>query len=240
MKKYLFNQPAGLGDIMFIMAIAQKYHAEGYTIHWPTAVHFHQHNKNFPEVKFIPQNDFLLYDLYDSRREIYEDHVYKVFPFRWADVIFNNGRSNLQTGMADKYKLVDLPLEMWRDFNITRDYQTEDKLFKSLGLSEGDEYNLINENQTRIFQKTSIKVDNGLPNIYMNRDDPQYNMLDWLKVLYNATTIHTVATSLIVLLDKLKDLPAKEEHIYRRIWDINKANPHEDYDYLFTKNFIYH
>jgi len=236
MKKYLFNQPAGLGDIMFIMAIAQKYHEEGHTIIWPTAVHYHNHQKNFPEVKFIPQDQFFFYNHYDEKHFIYEDDKYKSFPFRWADVMLNNGKSVLSTCMRDKYTIVDLPMEMWRTFKITRDYEKEDQLYKSLGLDENEEFNVINENQTRIFQKTIINVDNGLKNIYMNMNDPQYNMLDWLKVIYKAKTIHTVATSTLVLLDRLDDLPATEKHIYKRIWDTD----HSSYDYYLNQNYIFH
>jgi len=236
MKKYLFNQPAGLGDILFLMAIAQKWHEEGYVIVWPTAVHFHEHQKNFPEVKFIPQEKFFFYDHYDSKHFIYEDDQYKSFPFRWADVILNNGKSNVQTCMRDKYTLVDLPMNMWRTFKITRDYEKEDKLFKSLGLLENEEFNLINENQTRIFQKTKIEVKNSLKNVYMNRDDEQYNMLDWLKVIYKAKTIHTVATSTLVLIDRLDDLPALEKHIYKRIWDTD----HSWYNYYLQQQYIFH
>ena len=96
MKKYFFNQPAGLGDIMFIMAIAQKWNAEGHKIVWPTAVHFHKHQKNFPEVKFIPENLFFNYPYYDNKHFIYEDDEYKSFPFRWADVIIH-GKSVLSS-----------------------------------------------------------------------------------------------------------------------------------------------
>jgi len=234
MKKYLFNQPAGLGDIFFIMRLAQKYHAEGHTIIWPTAVHYHIHNKNFPEVKFIPQDHFGLYDVYDAKREIFEDDSYKYFPFRWADVI-KNGKGDPHTCMKDKYWLVGEDYEIWRNFKITRDHQKEDELFKELGLKEGDEYNVINENQTRIFQKTEIKPNNGLRDIYMNID-PRYNMLDWLKVWYNATTIHTVATSSLILLESLGDLLPKEAHIYKRIWDTD----HSWYDYYMRKEYIWH
>jgi len=240
MKKYLFNQPAGIGDILFLMAIAQKYHKEGHEIIWPTAVHYHNIQKNFPEVKFMREGTFGLYDVYDAKREIYEDDNYKVFPFRWADTIFNNGKTNLTTGMADKYRMVNLPLDMWRTYEITRDYEMEEKLFAALGLHKGEEYNLINENQTRIFQKTRINPNNGLKNVYMNRVEFEDNMLDWLGVMYNATTIHTVSTSLIWILDRLDDLPAKEQHIYTRIWDTKKENPHEDIDYIMKKDFIYH
>jgi len=236
MKKYLFNQPAGLGDIMFIMAIAQKWHEEGHMIVWPTAVHFHEHQKNFPEVKFIPQNYFFHYNFYDSKHFIYEDEEYKSFPFRWADVILSGGKSILSTCMKDKYTLVNLPMDIWRTFKITRDYIKEEELFNSLGLSENEEFNLINENQTRIFQKTKIEVNNGLRNIYMNRDDPQYNMLDWLKVIYKAKTIHTVATATLVLIDRLDDLITSEKHIYKRIWD----NDHSSYDYYLKQHYIFH
>lgn len=233
----LINQPAGLGDILFLMAIAQKWYKEGHNIIWPTAVHYHEYQKNFPEVKFIPQDNFFLYDFYDKtyKKGIFEDDNYTCIPFRWADVILNSGKSCPATCMRDKYKFVGLPMEMWRTYQIKRDFITEDKLFKSLGLSENEEFNLINENQTRIFQKTKIQINNGLRNIYMNRDDPQYNMLDWLKVIYKAKTIHTVATSLLNLIDPLEDIPG-EKHIYKRIWDTD----HSWYDYYLKQKYIFH
>lgn len=243
MKKYYFNQDAGLGDIMFIMAIAQKWHEEGHTIIWPTAVHYHLHQKNFPEVKFIPEDQFFLFNHYDlkSKKEgIFEDDNYKVFPFMHANLVLNGGKwaaDYEKTCMQDKYDMVGLPMDMWRTFKITRDYEMEDKLFKSLGLGENEEFNLINENQTRIFQKTKIEVNNGLRNVYMNRDDPQYNMLDWLKVIYKAKTLHTVVTAQLVLFERLDDLPAVEKHLYKRIWDT-------DYkwcdSYITHKNYILH
>jgi hypothetical protein len=235
MKKYLFNQPAGLGDILFTMAVAQKYNDEGYTIIWPTSFHYHLHQKNFPEVKFIPKDHFGLYNLYDAKREICEDSSYRIFPIRWADVIIH-GKSNPATCMKDKYDFLGFPMDIWRTFRITRDHEMEDKLFGSLGLLENEEFNLINENQTGIFQKTKIEVNNGLRNVYMNHDDPQYNMLDWLKVMYKAKTIHTVATSTLVLLDSLTDLPAEEKHIYKRIWDTD----HSWYDYYLGQTYIFH
>lgn len=235
MKTYLFNQPAGLGDILFVMAVAQKYYDEGNKIIWPTSFHYHLYQKNFPEVKFIPKENFGLYDVYDAKRQIFEDSSYIVLPIRWADVILHNGQSNPPTCMRDKYALLGFPMDMWRTYRITRDHEMEDKLFKSLGLVEDEEFNVINENQTGIFQKTKIQVDNGLKNIYMNRDDPQYNMLDWLKVIYKAKTIHTVATSLLNLIDPLEDIPG-EKHIYKRIWD----NDHKWYDYYLKQNYIFH
>jgi len=234
MKKYLFNQPAGLGDIMFIMTIAQKFHEEGHDIIWPTAANYIEHQKNFPEVKFIQDSNFFMYNYYDSKHFIYEDDEYKVFPFRWADVILSGGKTILETQMIDKYNLINLPWEMWRTFKITRDYKKEDELFNLLGLSDNKEFNLINENQTRIYQKTKIEVYNGLQNVYMNLI-PGYNMLDWLKVIYKAKTIHSVATSLTILLEKLEDLNT-EMHVYKRIWQ----TPHSMYSYYMNKEYIYH
>jgi hypothetical protein len=233
MKTYLFNQPAGIGDIFFIMAVAQKYKKEGHKIVWPTKYHYHNIQKNFPEVWFVPIDYFIGYDYYDQKREIFEDEKYITIPFRWADVILH-GKSILSSCMRDKYDLIGLPMDYWRQFEIKRDHAMEDKLFQSLGL-EGKEYNIINENQTVLLQKTKINVDNGLTNIYMNMDDHQYNLLDWLKVMENAKTIHTVATSVLVLIEKMEE-KAEERHIYKRIWD----NDHSSYDYYLDKNYVFH
>ncbi len=234
--KYLFNQPAGLGDIFFLMAIAQKWHKKGHTIDWPIDPVYGDYSHNFPEVNFIPQNEFLDYRHYDSKRFIFEDTRYISIPFRWADVIIH-GKSVTNTQMFDKYHLVDLDPEMWRDIVIVRNHDKEDELFKLLEIGEDEEFNLINENQTRINQKTPITVDNGLRNVYMNTIDG-YNMLDWLKVMYKATNIHTVATSILILMDKIIDeLPAKEKHIYLRIW----KNPHSDHNYYMKRDkYIWH
>ena len=238
MKKYLFNQPAGLGDILLIMAIAQKWHQEGHTIVWPIDPIYGDYSGNFPEVKFVPENLFFMYSYYDSKHFIFEDDEYRSFPFRWADFMLH-GRSNEATCMKDKYAIVDLPFEMWRTYKITRNFTKEDELFRSLGLKENEEFNFINENQTRLYQKTKIKVDNGLKNVYME-PIPGYNIMDWLKVLYKAKTIHTVSTSIVMLIDRLEDIPAVEHHIYSRIWDAHREDPHEFTRYLFKKNYTFH
>lgn len=238
MKRYLFNQPAGLGDILLIMAIAQKWHEEGHTIVWPIDPVYGDYSSNFPEVRFIPQNLFFAYDYYDQKHFIFEDDNYKSFPFRWADFILR-GKSNEATVMSDKYKLVDLSLDMWRTYKITRNSSKENELYNLLGLKENDEYNFINENQTRLYQKTKIEVNNGLQNVYM-REVSGYNIIDWLKVIYNAKTIHTVSTSIVLLIERLDDIPAVEQHIYGRIWDAHRKDPHEFTRYLFNKNYILH
>jgi len=234
--KYLFNQPAGLGDIFFLMAIAQRWQKEGHTIVWPIDPVYGDYSYNFPGIKFIPQDKFFAYNHYDSKHYIFEDDKYKSFPFRWADVILH-GKSVTNTQMFDKYRLINEDPEMWRDLVITRNYKKEDELYSLLKLGEDEKFNLINENQTRINQKTKIILDNGLRNIYMNTIEG-YNMLDWLKVIYKATNIHTVATSILILLDKIvDDLPTEEIHVYLRIW----KNPHSDHNYYMKKEkYIWH
>jgi len=236
MKKYLFNQPAGLGDIMFIMAIAQKYYEEGNVIHWPIDPCYGDYSYNFPEVKFIPQDKFFLYNFYDSKHFIFEDDNYISIPFRWADVIIH-GKSVEKTQMFDKYILLGMDPEIWRNIKIVRNIDKENELYKLIGLKEDEEFNLINENQTRIYQKTKIEINNGIRNVYMNAI-PGYNMLDWLKIIYKATNIYTVATSILILMDKIiDDLQTKEIHIYKRIWN----TPHSEYNYYMKKEkYIWH
>lgn len=221
-ERIIFNQPAGLGDMLFIMAIAEKYISEGHKILWPTAAHYINITKNFPDIKFIQQESFFLYNFYDQKRDIFEDDNYTCIPFRWADLKYNNGQSNLWTCMEDKYRLVNLESSMWPNFKIKRDYETELKVFKELGLEDGEEYNFINENQTRIFQKTKIEVNNGLKNIYMT-SDVKYNLFDWCTVMEKAKTIHTVSTSVVFLVDLLKDTTS-DINIYKRIWDKEHQN----------------
>jgi hypothetical protein len=238
MKKYLFNQPAGLGDILLLMAIAQKWKNEGHAIIWPIDPVYGDIGYSFPEIKFLPQHLFFLYNYYDAKHFIFEDDEYKSFPFRWADFILN-GKSNEATCMKDKYTIVDLPFEMWRTYKISRNFEKETELYKLLKIEENEEFNFINENQTRLYQKTKIEVNNGLRNVYMNAI-PGYNMFDWMKIIYKAKTIHTVSTALVLLIERLEDIPAIEQHIYPRIWDAHRKDPYEFTRYFLQKNYIFH
>jgi hypothetical protein len=233
-KKILFNQPYFLGDIIFVMALIQKYVNDGYDILYPVRDEYYNLQKNFPTVKMIPLSKFPEYEKYNTHQVIVEDSVYIVLSLRYS-----YERVTTQH-MKNKYECVGLPMKMWRDIKIVRDYNMENKLFIELGLKPDEKYNLINEFHRPFFHRTPIIIKNEYKNIYMSKLG-NYSLLDWIGIMEKAQSIHTIATSLIFLMDSIDTMP-KDMYLYRRYkgeehnggyWD------HSDYNYLLNKNYIY-
>lgn len=61
-----------------------------------------------------------------------------------------------------------------------------------------------------------------------------YSIFDWIGIMVNAQSIHTVGTSLVFLMDIIISMPS-DMHIYRRT-----DKDHSTYNYLLTKKYIYH
>jgi len=104
-----------------------------------------------------------------------------------------------------------------------------------------EKYNLINEFHRPFFHNTPLIVESEYRNIYMSQLEG-YSLLDWIGVMEKAQSIHTIATSLIFLMDSIDSMP-EEMHLYRRYrgeehnggyWN------HSDYDFLLNKNYVYH
>jgi hypothetical protein len=80
-----------------------------------------------------------------------------------------------------------------------------------------------------------MEVDNGLRNVEL-REIGGFNLLDWAKVIENATNIHAVGSSNIYLFETL-DLKAKELHLYKRL---PRENHFEFYNYILEKQYNFH
>jgi len=235
-KKYLVIQPYFLGDILFVMAAVQKYVNDGYDVIYPVRDEYLNLKKNFPTVNMVSINQIPnLIEKYSDVNSI-EDDEYITLPFHKSIL-----RETEDFHMKNKYEYLNLPMEMWRKIQISRDIEKETQLFSELGLKHGDKYNLINEFHRPFFHRTPIVVEGEYKNIYMSQLDG-YSLLDWIGIMEKAQSIHTVATSIIFLMDSIDSMP-NEMHLYRRYrgeehnggyWD------HSAYNYLIIKNYIYH
>jgi hypothetical protein len=232
-KKILINQPYYLGDIIFVMAIAQKYVNDGYEVIFPVRDEYINLKKNFPTVNIILLSEFPEFEKYNNSNEIIEDDKYRALPLQKSHM------RHLNEHMREKYACVGLPLEMWRNIQIVRDFETESKLFVEIGLKLDDKYNLINEFHRPFFQRTPIIVENEYKNIYMSKIDG-YGLLDWIGVMEKSQSIYTVATSIIFLIDSIETMP-NDIHIYRR-YNENTGGYHDHltYKYLLEKKYNYH
>lgn len=229
-QRILLDQPRYLGDIIFVMAIAQKYASEGYVVDFPLEDEYYNIpiQKYFPNsnINYIRLNEFFDYAKYNGINMITDEkYIYLPLAESWARGMYKH--------MKNKYDSIGLSVNMWRNVIINRDYETENRLFSLLGLNVGDKYNLINENHQKTFIRVPIHVENEYKNIYMSKIDG-YSIFDWIGIMVNAQSIHTVGTSLVFLMDIIISMPS-DMHIYRRT-----DKDHSTYNYLLTKKYIYH
>jgi hypothetical protein len=231
MKTCIINQFYGVGDILFIMPIAYKYLKMGYRVIWPTI--FTELQKHFPDIIFI---DKQLINIDYNEKKMIDGPNFTILPLRWACEIL---KLDYHNAMAAKYKLLDIPVETWREtlYYWKEDTKAEDELFYNiLNLTENTKYTLINNMFTRDFTKSSaMQFPTNDKNIYLDRIEG-FTLLDWIKVIKNADKIYTVSTSIVYLIELL-DLKAKEIHIFSR-----PQEPKSLFyiDYLLTKDCVLH
>lgn len=222
----IINQFMGLGDILFSIPIAKKLNDIGYNIIWPVDVSFLNIQKNFDYIKFINKDEYNMNYELDSISTINNNLV---IPLRYANNLLNNG--NPITCMSDKYKMVNISLDEWSKLSWKRDLIKEDQLYYDvLGLSDNEEYNLINESFS-MTKKINIDCNNGLKNIKFDIIDG-FNVLDWYKVISNSKNIHTVGTSIIFIIEVIPTNKLCDYFLYARRPDETDCNY---YNYLLKK-----
>jgi glycosyltransferase involved in cell wall biosynthesis len=228
---YIINQFRGLGDILFLMPLANHWIRQGKKIIWPVVKEYLDIQKHFPQITFIDKESLKID--YESRDFIrYEEGL--VIPMRWAEAIL---KAPYKDCMRSKYDLLNADFNMWRELSWLRDKEKEDELFYDiLKLGDRQEYHLFN--QTFRTDKTGHY---RLPGIYLQdvvelRTIDGFTLLDWGKVIEKAKSIHTVGTSINYMLEVM-DLKAESIHLYVR-------RPEEKdfsyYDYLLKKRYIFH
>lgn len=230
MNTIIINQFAGLGDIIFIQTILNKFVEEGNRVILPVFQNYSNIAKHFPNITILDKR-FLAIN-YENKNEVVVDNT-KVIPLRFSD---NICRLPYRDCMKSKYMYFGLDWQTWKDnCIIVRDGKAEDRLYyEVLGLKDNEEYNLISETfTTQNISPIKIALNNRLKNVHLNFIQG-FTLIDWLKVIQNATNIHAVSSSNIYLFE-LFNLKAKEVHLYiRKPYE----KSHENYDYLLTKNYV--
>lgn len=233
MEQIIINQFAGLGDILFIEPIVRKYFRDGYHVIWPVNDDIYWIKDYITYVEFVKKSNYPMD--YEQAHFAYEYLGIPVLPVRFSNPIYRGFEPHYgddkPNWMLDKYRLLHLDLNLWKTLEFTRNIKKEDELFNLLGLKYGQEYNLVNRNYGGGFNDANISIHNSydLNPLIELKFIEGYTLLDWTKVIENATTIHTVETSIIYLIENL-DIKAKEIHLY----------PRKPWEYMLNgvKNFI--
>lgn len=229
MKKIVFNQFFGIGDILFIEPIIRKFYQKGHEVILPVLPQFTNIQPYFPYITIVNKEE---YNIDYECQKIIETDDSIIYPLRWSKEYFN---SPLDDTMRNKYKMFDLPLDTWRELTWLRHRWKENKLIKELNVP--DKY-IVKVNKYHSYNKTSIdiKIQSDLPIIELMPID-NYTLLDWATILENATEIHSVNTATLFLFEILT-LNTKEIHLYTR--GGNKGRDFQQTEYLRTKNYILH
>lgn len=226
----MIYQPRFLGDIIFICSLAQSFSKSFRQVLIPVdpdLISKAKINQYIPFIKFIPLSEYAL----PAQRILpgfyyFNDHV----------LLNLSNTSIYKNHMGMKYKLTSLPIDQWRELVIIRNHEKELKLSEILNITSGEKYNLVNSMFSNKKSDSFLpKIDNSYRNVLLQKIEG-FNLFDWMGVIENAHTIHTVHTSLQYLID-LIPRTTNELHIYPR----NEIHePHSYYDYLFLKTYTYH
>lgn len=182
----------------------------------------------YPDIFFL---DKRLLSVDYERRDEYEMYGARTIPIRWADT---NARVPYRECMLEKYRSYGLDYNIWKEQAMWhRDTLQEDRLFKHLGLEEGQEYTLVNR-----FFGTQSQLVAQIPRQGIEMCTIEgYSLFDWCKIIECAKEVHTVSTSVLFILECL-DLGDKPIHVYPRI---PIERDFKNVDYLLTPNkYILH
>jgi len=213
MLKVMVYQPGRFGDILFTIPIARRLKEKGYDAHFMIKGQYKQLMPHFPDINFHEfENDEPMYDHISIEPCIF-------LPLWHGATFFKGDKNHKKEIMSDKYAMYNIVMKdnldinaYWRNLTFKRFPEKEDKLFKSLGLQEGEKYVLVNGVHSKGKSSFSVKTDLKKVEFTINKE---FTLLDWSKVIECAEEIHTVHTSLLYLIEVLNT--TKKLHVYDRI-----------------------
>jgi hypothetical protein len=239
----LINQAAGLGDIILCQKIAAHVIELGYNIVWPVVDQYNYISEYIqnPKIHFCSINDnFIQKDLYlKNENEFIQTDDFLYLPLNNADRVIQS-----KSMLYAKYDYCQLTPDNWQNhFEIKRNYSREEKLLNHFNIIPGEKYNVLNKTfatPPNIITNTSIYPKNDYKTINMELLGWD-RIFDWMGILEGAEEIHTVDTSLTLILTKLN---VKNVHIYERTngigADYSKPNPDYIHRSLFCKDWKYY
>lgn len=214
--RYIFNQFQGLGDILFCEPIAKHYYNNGENeIIWPILGDFLWLQEYFPYINFVNWREFNFPYESTHHGQVSENEFH--VPLRFANPIVRNlhphDYSDQFHTMVDKYRMVNLPLDLWKTMTWIRNNQREDELYNML--VQDTNYILVNNAWSDGVLDIQVNNSDNHQIVYMNRVHG-YTMLDWAKVIENANQIYTVSTSNLFLIETLS-IKASDVYLYPRL-----------------------
>jgi hypothetical protein len=211
--KYLINQFQGLGDILFCEPIAKHLYENGKNeIIWPILDEYFWIKDYIPYINFVKKSDFN-FNYENTFFGKINDSIIHI-PLRFANPIFRNlnphDYSDQYHTMLDKYRMLNLSENLWKTLSWERNIEKENELYNLLVKNEN--YILVNSRWSD--GNVPIQTESNFDIVNMDFING-FTLLDWGKIIENASEIHTVSTSNLFLLETLS-LKSEIVNIYPR------------------------
>jgi len=231
-KTCLINQPAGIGDVLFLQKFVDLKLSEGFEVIFPVnpnLVFLNDYIRK-PKLKFVSTDSEFAYKGHFHNSQIIKTPDFEFYPFNIADRFITG------SCMEAKYSFAGLDYQNWQD-HLTWERNTEKEnhiFYEVCKLKDGDKYSVVSNTWGTLphSSKRDIQTNHIYPTIYVQSIDG-YTIFDWVKVLENATEIYMIDTSFNYLIEKL-DLKAENLYLFSRFTPPNFSHIIN----LFKKNWI--
>lgn len=214
--KVIINQFFGLGDILFIEPIYRYINSLGLKVIAPVQDQIIWIQDHISYVEFKKMSEFNI-DYEKFNFEIIDGDTLYV-PLRFSDQIFRNlpphDSSASRYWMTDKYRLLGLDPKTWEGLQFSRNKEKESELKQKI-VGATKDYIFVNTFYQNVLNvEMEININSPLPVIKMEKVDG-FSMIDWSKIIEDATAVHTVSTSTLYLIQSIRQ-EGKEYHLYPR------------------------
>jgi hypothetical protein len=220
MNSIIVNQPAGLGDLIFVQPILERYVSLGFKIILPVIDHYYLMAK-----KYLPRKgvEYLhIDDDYPFKNQFENPNILKDGAYHYLPLTYSQRHVPNCSLMISKYVFTQTPIDDYRKcLPKIRDFGREIKLMNIIN-PENSEICLVNKlfgtpphsNEREIdLNSESRKI------IYIDYRDPiqsEFHPFDWVGLIQAAGSLHFVQTSFSFIADMYAQ-PGTILHLYDRV-----------------------
>lgn len=239
MKFCLVYQPLGLGDILWVQGIVDHFIEQGYDVVYPVGEVYYDMVSKYVDKQgltwYNESDDYPMKQITGVTSPLKSDEqVY--MPLQYAD------RHVSAPLLLTKYIFAEVALpDDYRDhFDIKRDYDREQRLIDTYELY-GD-YVIVNESfatkPTTLKRNIDIATGARVHRMSIEQDELNgFHVFDWIGALQQAQAIHTVQTSICLLIDKYCN---NDMHVYERRTDGGPRTFHHEIENVYkNQRWIY-
>jgi hypothetical protein len=220
---YVF-QPGGVGDLMFISKITERFRDEGYEVIVPVPrrMDWMQEHLGRDRITYVDlEKPFPLRNHFFAMAEqmirlpagadvdgpLQTDQML-FLPFHGC---FKFSGMEKHGYMVSKYQLMGIDHHDWvQHVQIKRNGARERRLLERLGIKEGDRFVLVNEQGSM----RTIRIDVQAERVVRMAVTAGFTLFDWAAVVERASAILTIDTALVLLVEVLR--PAVPLTVYSR------------------------